>query len=164
MTTGPQTMTTAMTMMTRPHHDVSNDQQQQQGLETTCLEPWYVFFFFFFIFCNSTNDYLSIDQITTTTTTTTTPSPRPQTTTTMTRPLCQKLRPEPSQAGARPSLAALARPRFLQSRSRLRPGQSCSFWVKPGLAHHSLSHPIPFHPITSYHIPGYPTNLHMLFT
>jgi hypothetical protein len=42
MTTGPQTMTT-MTTTTRPHHDVSNDQQQQQGLETMCLEPWYVF-------------------------------------------------------------------------------------------------------------------------
>jgi hypothetical protein len=91
-----------------------------------------MFFFFFFIFCNSTNDYLSIDQITTTTTTTTMPSPRPQTTTTMTRPLCQKPRPKPSQAGARPSLAALARPRFLQSRSRLRPGQSRGFLGQAG--------------------------------
>jgi hypothetical protein len=46
--------------------------------------------------------------------------------------VCQKPRPEPSQAGAKPSLAALARPRFLQSRSRLRPGQSQGFWAKPG--------------------------------
>jgi hypothetical protein len=38
--------------------------------------------------------------------------------------LCQKPRPEPSQAGAKPLLAALAWPRFLQSRSRLRPGQA----------------------------------------
>jgi hypothetical protein len=44
----------------------------------------------------------------------------------------QKLRPRPSQAGAKPWLAALARPGILESQSRLRLSQSRGFQAKPG--------------------------------